>query len=83
MHGNIGQKTAYWTACQILSRRGHFVRSEIEKADHGTFQPTYVKVWYEGGNNRFAQERSLLPGYLFFLTEPNAWSEVRQCGWRI
>lgn len=79
MHGTIQlsteQKPKYWAACQILSHRGHFVRSEMEKTEHGTFLPTYVRVRYVAGK-KYVQELPLLTGYLFFMTEGDKWGEV-------
>lgn len=77
MHGTMTRPKAepYWTACQIISHRGHLIRADVEKADHGTFVPTYVRVKYVKGT-KYAQELPLLPGYLIFQTEPDQWSEV-------
>lgn len=77
MHGNIQQKQPHWAVCQVLSRRGHLVREEIEKIGHGAFIPTFVKRWYVGGKE-FAQELPLFPGYLFFFTEPDKWGGIEK-----
>lgn len=77
MHGTMTQQKnePYWAACQIVSHQAHLIRADIEKANHGTFIPTYVRVKYVKGT-KYAQELPLLPGYLFFMTEPDQWSEV-------
>ena|SRR5579872_5765991 len=74
MHGTL-DKPSYWAACQILSHRGHLVRSDIEKADHGTLLPTFVRVWVKNGA-RYEKQFPLFPGYLLFQTEPDKWGEV-------
>ncbi|MES2030861.1 MAG: transcription termination/antitermination NusG family protein [Pseudomonadota bacterium] len=67
---------AHWAVCQTFSNRVHRVRPEIEKAERGTFLPTYGKVWTKGGLP-WSSERQLMPGYIFFRTEPDAWGEVK------
>jgi transcription antitermination factor NusG len=53
----------------------HRVRPEIEKTNHGTFLPTYARLWSVDGKS-WSKERALMPGYLFFLTEPEGWGDV-------
>ncbi|MDB5550812.1 MAG: transcription antitermination protein nusG [Rhizobium sp.] len=65
-----------WAVCQTFSNQVHRVRPEIEKANRGTFIPTYARFWGKGGLP-WSTERPLLPGYLFFQTEPDAWGEVK------
>lgn len=67
---------AHWAVCRVFSSRVHIVRTEIEKTDRGTFLPTYAKVWVADGK-LCVKERALMPGYLFFKTEPASWSEVK------
>ena len=66
----------HWAVCQTFSNRVHRVRPEIEKANRGTFLPTYARLWSKGGLP-WSKERQLMPGYLFFLTEPDGWGAVR------
>jgi hypothetical protein len=72
--GESGKKR--WAVCQTFSNQVHRVRPEIEKANRGTFIPTYARFWGKGGLP-WSTERPLLPGYLFFQTEPDAWGEVK------
>jgi transcription antitermination factor NusG len=65
----------YWAVCRAFSNRVHWLRPEIEKTNHGTFMPTYVRVWSSDGKLSI-RERALMPGYLFFKTKPNLWGEV-------
>lgn len=67
---------AYWAACRAFSNRVHWLRREIEKTNHGTFLPTYVRVWASDGKLSM-RERALMPGYLFFMTEGDKWGEVK------
>lgn len=65
----------HWAVCRTFSNRVHWVRPEIEKTNHGTFLPTYVRAWASDG--KFScRERALMPGYLFFMTEPKRWGDV-------
>lgn len=66
----------YWAVCRTFSFRVHRVMPEIEKTNHGTFLPTYARVWSSRGKMS-ARERVLFPGYLFFRTEPKGWANVR------
>jgi transcription antitermination factor NusG len=66
----------HWAVCRTFSNRVHWVRPEIEKTNHGTFLPTYVRVWASDGKLS-CRERALMPGYLFFMTEPDRWGEVK------
>lgn len=65
----------HWSVCQIFSKRAHLIRAEVEKNGHGTFQPTFARVWMSEGK-RSARERALIPGYLFFMTPPEGWGSV-------
>lgn len=66
----------HWAVCRTFSFRVHRVRPEIEKTDHGTFLPTYARAWVRDGE-LCIRERLLMPGYLFFMTEPEGWADVR------
>jgi transcription antitermination factor NusG len=66
----------YWAVCRAFSNRVHWLRPEIEKTNHGTFMPTYVRVWSSDGKLSI-RERALMPGYLLFMTKPNLWGEVK------
>jgi transcription antitermination factor NusG len=66
----------YWAVCRAFSNRVHWLRPEIEKTNHGTFMPTYVRVWSSDGKLSI-REKAMMPGYLFFLTKPNLWGEVK------
>lgn len=66
---------SHWAVCRTFSSRVHWVRPEIEKTNHGTFLPTYARVWSSDGKLS-CRERVLMPGYLFFLTTPDTWGEV-------
>lgn len=66
----------YWAVCRTFSFRVHRVMPEIEKTNHGTFLPTYARVWSSRGKLS-ARERVLFPGYLFFQTTPKGWADVR------
>lgn len=66
----------YWSVCQTFSNRVHRVRPEIEKVDRGTFLPTYARHWSKGGLP-WSNERQLMPGYIFFRTEPDGWGDVK------
>lgn len=66
----------YWAVCRAFSNRVHWLRPEIEKTGHGTFMPTYVRVWASDGKLSI-RERALMPGYLLFKTEPKLWGEVK------
>jgi transcription antitermination factor NusG len=67
----------HWAVCRTFSNRVRWVRPEIEKTNHGTFMPTYVRVWASDGKLS-CRERALMPGYLFFfLPDPDRWSEVK------
>jgi transcription antitermination factor NusG len=65
----------YWAVCRTFSNRVPWVRAEIEKIDHGTFFPTYARIWNSGGKMS-SRERSLMPGYLFFMTTEKGWGDV-------
>jgi transcription antitermination factor NusG len=65
----------YWAVCRAFSNRVHWLRPEIEKTNHGTFMPTYVRVWSSDGKLSI-RERALMPGYLFFWTDEKSWGEV-------
>jgi hypothetical protein len=65
----------YWAVCRAFSNRVQWLRPEIEKTGHGTFLPTYVRVWSSDGKLSI-RHRVLMPGYLFFLTTPKLWGEV-------
>jgi transcription antitermination factor NusG len=67
--------TSHWAVCRILSNKVHRVRPDIEKTNHGTFMPTYAKVWAVDGK-LCIRERAFMPGYLFFMTEPESWGAV-------
>jgi transcription antitermination factor NusG len=67
----------YWAVCRTFSNRVHRVMPEIEKTNHGTFLPTYARVWSSGGKLS-ARERVLFPGYLFFQTKADGWAEVSE-----
>lgn len=66
----------YWAVCRTFSNRVHRVMPEIEKTNHGTFLPTYARVWSSGGKLS-VRERVLFPGYLFFRTGAHDWASVR------
>lgn len=66
----------HWAVCRTFSFRVHRVRPEIEKTNHGTFLPTYARAWVRDGE-LCIRERLLMPGYLFFMTEPEGWADVR------
>lgn len=66
----------YWAVCRAFTFRVHRVMPEIEKTNHGTFLPTYARVWSSRGKLS-ARERVLFPGYLFFQTTPRGWAAVR------
>jgi transcription antitermination factor NusG len=66
----------YWAVCRMFSNRVRWVRPEIEKTNHGTFMPTYVRVWASDGKLSM-RERPLMPGYLFFMTDSKTWGEVK------
>ncbi|MEH2501223.1 transcription antitermination factor NusG [Bradyrhizobium sp. AZCC 1578] len=66
----------HWAVCRAFSNRVHWLRPEIEKTNHGTFMPTYVRVWSSDGKLSI-RERALMPGYLFFMTKPKLWGEVK------
>jgi transcription antitermination factor NusG len=65
----------HWAVCRAFSNRVHWLRPEIEKTGHGTFMPTYVRVWSSDGKLSI-REKALTPGYLFFWTKPSLWGEV-------
>ena len=65
----------YWAVCRTFSNRVHRVMPEIEKTNHGTFLPTYARVWASAGKLS-VRERVLFPGYLFFRTEAKGWAAV-------
>lgn len=65
----------YWAVCRAFSNRVHWLRPEIEKTNHGTFMPTYVRVWSSDGKLSI-REKAMMPGYLFFLTDDKSWGEV-------
>jgi N-methylhydantoinase B/oxoprolinase/acetone carboxylase alpha subunit len=67
----------YWAVCRTFSNRVHRVAPEIEKANHGTFLPTYARVWSSNGKLS-ARERVLFPGYLFFQTDATGWGAVSE-----
>lgn len=66
----------HWAVCRTFSFRVHRVRPEIEKTNHGTFLPTYARAWVRDGE-LCIRERLLMPGYLFFMTKPKDWADVR------
>ncbi|RZN19477.1 transcription termination/antitermination NusG family protein [Bradyrhizobium sp. Leo121] len=66
---------SHWAVCRTFSSRVHWVRPEIEKTNHGTFLPTYARVWASDGKLS-CRERALMPGYLFFMTDPDGWGDV-------
>lgn len=66
----------HWAVCRTFSFRVHRVRPEIEKSNHGTFLPTYARAWVRDGE-LCLRERLLMPGYLFFMTDPEGWADVR------
>jgi len=68
--------TPYWAVCRAFSNRVHWLRPEIEKTNHGTFMPTYVRVWSSDGKLSI-REKALMPGYLLFKTKPRLWGEVK------
>lgn len=70
------QDAPYWAVCRAYSNRVHWLRPEIEKIDHGTFMPTYIRVWSSDGKLSI-REKALMPGYLFFQTTPRLWGEVK------
>ena len=74
----MAEQTAepYWAVCRTFSFRVHRVMREIEKTNHGTFLPTYARVWSSRGKLS-ARERVLFPGYLFFQTVGDKWAAVR------
>jgi transcription antitermination factor NusG len=72
----LARAKQYWAVCRTFSNRIHWVRPEIEKTNHGTFFPTYVRVWASDGKLSM-RERPLMPGYLFFMTEEDRWGEVK------
>lgn len=65
----------HWAVCQIFSNRANRIRTEVERTNHGTFVPTYARIWHTDGK-RSSRERELFPGYLFFLTEGDDWGPV-------
>jgi transcription antitermination factor NusG len=67
----------HWAVCQAISSRVHRVRPEVEKTNHGTFLPTFARVWASDGKLS-QRERALFPGYLFFRTGRDSWGAVRQ-----
>jgi transcription antitermination factor NusG len=69
------QVTEHWAVCQAISSRVNRVRPEVEKTNHGTFLPTFARVWASGGKLS-SRERALFPGYLFFMTDPHDWGAV-------
>lgn len=71
-----GELKTYWAVCRTFSNRVHRVRQEIEKAGHGTFCPTYARVWASDGKFS-SRERVQYPGYLFFQTTAKGWGDVR------
>lgn len=76
MLSNKPQPQTYWAVCRTFSFRVHRVAPEIERTNHGTFLPTYARVWSSRGKLS-ARERVLFPGYLFFQTTPKGWAAVR------
>lgn len=72
----MSDETEYWAVCRAFSNRIRWLRPEIEKTNHGTFMPTYVRVWSSDGKLSI-RERALMPGYLFFMTKPKMWGEVK------
>lgn len=75
MHGTIERKSPHWAVCQVLSHRAPRVREEIEKIGHGAFVPTYQRRRIVAGR-LFEKEVPLMPGYLFFLSDPNEWGAI-------
>lgn len=67
----------YWAVCRTFSNRVHRVRPEVEKTNHGTFLPTYARVWVSDGRLS-VRERVLFPGYLFFKTDATGWGAVSE-----
>lgn len=65
----------YWAVCRTFSFRVHRVAPEIEKINHPTFVPTYVRTWVSGGKLS-SRERVLFPGYALFQTTDHDWSDV-------
>jgi hypothetical protein len=65
----------YWAACRATPGREHLVRSEIEKLNHGAILPTYARTWISDGKVS-CRETVLMPGYVFFRTEPKGWGAV-------
>lgn len=65
----------YWAVCRTFSNRVHRVIPEIEKTNHQTFVPTYVRTWVSGGRIS-SRERVLLPGYALFRTVDDDWAAV-------
>lgn len=69
-------ENSYWAVCRAYSNRVCWLRPEIEKTNHGTFLPTYVRVWASDGKLSM-REKALMPGYLFFLTNEDDWGAVK------
>lgn len=64
-----------WAAARAMPGREHVIRGEIEKANHGAFLPTYARTWISDGKVS-ARESALMPGYVFFKTDPEGWGHV-------
>lgn len=75
--GHPSPETAspHWAVCRTYSNRVHRVGPEIEKTGHGTFLPTYARVFVRDGKIS-VKERVLMPGYLFFMTGDD-WTDVK------
>ena len=69
------QSAPYWAVCRTFSTRVPWVRVEIEKVEHGTFFPTYARMWNSDGKLSI-REKALMPGYLFFMTTEEGWGDV-------
>jgi transcription antitermination factor NusG len=66
---------SYWAAVQTVSKMEHIVRREIEKTGHGAFLPTVARHrWMDG--HRYTNERPLLTGYVFFMTNGEDWAGI-------
>lgn len=66
----------YWSVCQVMPGIEHKVRADIEKGDRGAFLPTLAKVWVSDGKIS-SRECPMVPGYVFFHTEPEGWGDVQ------
>ncbi len=58
--------------------REHVVRAEIEKSERAAFVPTAAEPGLTGSWKISSSEVPAVAGYVFFLTHPDEWADVRE-----